>query len=358
MTDDLDVVREIYNADPNQASSDLLDWTRTRLLLEAAAERAAKTDSREGHNPRRRLLAGGLAAAATAAAVVAVGALLPASHGGGPILAPSVAAAAVLDKVARTAAAQQPFSPPPAGEYMYTRTTETDLTMGSGLTATSPVYSYYSSTDTRQWRTAAGAGRTTIGYKVGRFLTAQDRTNWEADGRQGLGGQPSDQTYGPSQTRAAEYINPSGLPTDVARLVRTLEDRYGHSGGPEASGVLSEVTALLDQVGVRPTLRASLLDALGRVPGLQSYGTVVINRTRGEAIGLQYGGFRYMSVFEESTSRLLAQETILTSPSAATTTLSYKDVDLNQAVRGLTPGMLWYSIDYSRPSLVRSLHTT
>jgi hypothetical protein len=246
----------------------------------AAVSRARRAWLRPPRTRRARGIAAGLVAATTIAAAVLV---IPARDG--RLGAASAQAAATL----RHAAAHVDGLPRELrpGEYWYVRTRTVWTT---GVEGRAGAYTAMGQEIREEWTAADGTRRWTT-RPVGpvEFPTARDRERWQADGRPDLNEKPtSDHGDGRFTLGNRDYTYPQllALPRNPQRLYALLrtaavECRCGNSVDGET---FASAVELLRTTPLPIDLRAALLQAAARVPGIRQHPERDITGRRGVAV--------------------------------------------------------------------------
>jgi hypothetical protein len=290
---------------------------------------------RPGRGAARSLVrvAAGLTVAAAAAALV-ITQLAPGDHGGrksgaGPHASasprPSTLAGALgsLSLVAD----RQPLEPPPGpGQFEYTA--ESSLNWIDTYNAPSTSYNV-SYTERRQiWIGADGSGRIVETYSNPQLGSAKDRAGWIAAGRPSLVVAPTDSTFGRGQlSDGPPDLNQ--LPADPAKLMALLQARKieGGPNGPAEDFV--QIGDMLREDYVRPALRAAIFAVAERIPGVRLLGTMTDQVGR-SGIGLAFVHAwpaqgevgKSVLIFDPQTSKMIAEETLVTYTKTGKTVLT------------------------------------
>jgi len=239
-----------------------------------------------------------LAVPALGAAAAAVAFALLGSNGGDGTQS---AAGATLRRAASVARAQPPLIPGP-GQYLYTKSVNaylnTTVPVGGAGTDYSVLVPHV-----RQIWLGLGGGRLYETSGMPRFLTAQDRERWIADGRPQLTEPPSENTLPPAR--------PLDLPSDPDALYARLEhDAAGHGSGLHTE-MFTLVGDSLRETGATPAQRAALYQVAGRIPGVELVGPVEDSAgRRGVAVAMEDHGIRFTLIFDPDTSALLSEEQV------------------------------------------------
>jgi len=283
--------------------------------VQAAGAGAATTKAPAVVGPRQAARRRGIrrrwiAATGVAAAIVAAAFIVPALLSDSPLGGVQSAAAEALSNVATVAADQQWTAPVP-GQFVYTKTRAVweSSTYGAGpkhdqdFSVLMPV--------TRQaWIGLDGSGRLLETDGTPTFLTAQDRAAWVAAGRPSLGtGKTSDEAYGKG---GLSYLDLSKLPTDVAQLRQMIVERKIEGGPAGDAETFTIVGDLLRETSASPALRAALYEVASELPGVELIGTVKDHAGRtGTAVGYTSNGYRNELIFDPTTAALLGEESIV-----------------------------------------------
>jgi hypothetical protein len=283
---ELEVLRDAVPAVPSP-SLDVRQRARERLLRHA--ERRAVRRS------RWRLASAGLAAG------VATGALLLGVVGSGT--EPANAARTLRD-AAVAARGQKPIVLP-AGEYVYTRSTNAYLSThvfeGRAFHVLVP--------HTREiWLARNGSGwlRQTSGHP--QFLTDRDHRRWLASGRPALDRGTLDVPLG--DDRYGGELATLGLPTDPDLLWDALAKRARRHSRGEAQQMYTLVGDYLRENFAAPELRAALYEVAARIGGIELLGTVRDGLGRsgtGIALDDPSDGTRRVLIFDLDTGALLGE---------------------------------------------------
>lgn len=193
------------------------------------------------HQRQRRWVARAAAVAVLAGVAGGAGVLLEPGTPAGP----GTAAAAVLKKLAHVAAYQPAPIVPGPGQYLYVDSVESYTDTAGTSPSGGADYTVLLPENRQIWIAANGSGRIleTFGNPV--FLSAQDRTTWEAAGRPPIQHAPTDMSFGPGGLVDGP-TNLSNLPTNPAARGRDLvaQDRRWpswpgrglHPGGRHVEG--------------------------------------------------------------------------------------------------------------------------
>jgi len=271
-----------------------------------------------------RISAGLSAAAAVAAVAVVLTQLGSGDHGGHKALAsptPSTTArpgtlAAALDSLSLTAHAQPAEPQPGPGQFEYTDESSLNWIDTYNTPAKSYNVSYF---ERRQaWIGSDGSGRIVESYTHPRLGTAKDRAGWIAAGRPSLAVPPSDSTFGPGQLSTGPP-NLNRLPADPAKLAALLAARKIEGGPKGPAEDFVQIGDMLRETYVRPALRAAIFTVAKNIAGVRLLGTVTDQAGR-SGIGLGYVHVwpalheigKSVLIFDPKTSKLIAEETIVT----------------------------------------------
>lgn len=234
--------------------------------------------------------------------------------------------AAALDSLSLAADAQPVDLPPGPGQFEYTD--ESSLNWIDTYN-NSPTTSYsVSYTELRQiWIGANGSGRLVETYSNPQLGTAKDRAGWIAAGRPSLAVPAADSTFGPGQLSDGPP-NLNRLPADPARLAALLAARKIEGGPKGPAEDFVQIGDMLRENYVRPALRAAIFAVAEHIPGVQLLGTVTDQVGR-SGIGLAYvraypaqGEIaKSVLVFDPKTSKMIAEESLVTITKTGKTTL-------------------------------------
>jgi hypothetical protein len=245
--------------------------------------------------------------AATAAAAAAVFML---SGNDGRLGAQSAEAAQTL----RQAAAEVHGLPRPLkpGEYWYVRSKTRWTTAVEG---TGGAYTAMGRELREEWTASDGTRRWTT-RQAGplRFPSARDRARWEADGRPDLAPPPSEDRIRTSfhvGTSTYSYRQLLGLPHDPERLYERLRDaavqcRCGNGVDDQSFVVAVE---LLRTTPLPTDLRAAILRAMARIPGIEQHTAPDILGRPGVAVAYEGSQGRQALIFDPSTFDMLGERT-------------------------------------------------
>jgi len=307
---------------------------------EAAAHHGAHQSAARGGRPsrsraKRRLpqVVAVLTVSGAAAGLV-ITLLAPGGHESrknGPVARASTGArpgtlAAALDSLS-LAAHRQPAEPAPGpGQFEYTDSLALNwIDTYNNTPATSYNVSY---TERRQiWIGLNGAGRIAETYSNPQLGTAKDRAGWIAAGRPNLAVAPTDSRFGPGQLSNGPP-NLNRLPDDPAKLAALLTARQIEGGPKGPAEDFVQIGDLLRETYVRPSLRAAIFTVAKRIPGVRLLGAVTDQAGR-SGIGLAYVSahpglhqiVKSVLVFDPKTSKMIAEETIVTDTRTGKTAL-------------------------------------
>jgi hypothetical protein len=334
---------------------------------------------RRGYLSRRgRLLAfaGATAIAALVAAVLVLGS--------GPTAQP--AAAEILHRTAAVATSPQgpASSPLPApGEFLYKKFERLELQSwipggmmsGGGLLLRPGAFSALMPSTQEWWLAPDGAGRTREIAGTPRFLSAAERSRWEAAGsrlpapfdpeyqrkypltyddaleaRRGV----VDTEHGPME--GFHFPDTAKLPTDPEELRQTIENhRVRGAELDEATaqplGSEQTITGLFDILvegfALTPQLRAAVFNALAELPGIEvdTDATDFLGR-HGYAIRSLRNGGGIEFIFDPGSAEMLAERDFLTQPGQG----PYE--------KGLPAGLTIRETAYLETGVVDSTHET
>jgi hypothetical protein len=285
-----------------------------------------------GSSPWRRRGAVGLIASAAAAALL-ITLLPPGGHEGrkNNSVPPAVTGgrpgtlAAALGSLSLAADAQ-PLEPAPGpGQFEYTDSSSLNWID----TYNGPTTSYNVSYSERRqiWIASDGSGRLVETYSDPHLGTAKDRAGWIASGRPSLTVAPTDSTFGRGQlSNGPPSLN--RLPADPAKLAALLAARKIEGGPKGPAEDFVQIGDMLRETYVRPALRAAIFIVAERIPGVRLLGTVTDQVGR-SGIGLAYVNahpalreiVKSVLIFDPATSRMIAEETIVTSTKTGKTAL-------------------------------------
>lgn len=211
------------------------------------------------------------------------------------------AAAATLRKAASVARAQTPLVPGP-GQYLYTRSvnayTDTVVPVGGAAAAYTALVAHV-----REAWLGPDGGRLYETAGPPRFLTAQDRERWIANGRPDLGQGPSENKLPPSRTL--------DLPSDPDALYARLMQEASTTDNPIPVEMFTLVGDSLREVAATPAQRAALYQVAARIPGVELVGPVTDSAGRpGIAVAMTAHGIRSTLIFDPDTSALLSEEQV------------------------------------------------
>jgi hypothetical protein len=286
-------------APPTPAARDRARADLERRLVSVRAPRSAR-------RPRWLLPVAAASAAAACAVVLAL-----AVRGDEP------ASAATALRHAAAAAERQPALPPlRAGQYAYTRSSDTWMTVAVGSQdgetgESTPTYGFMVPVERQVWRGPDGRGwlRQTSGEAT--FLSARDRELWIAAGRPDLGDRDEDVALG----------NDAGGDTPMATLTLTDDpDALRHDleaglagdadGGPLAPRMFTAVGDYLRETATTPAQRAALYEVAAAIDGVELLGDVTDHAGRpGTAVAIDDAaqGVRHTMVFDPHTGVLLEE---------------------------------------------------
>jgi hypothetical protein len=302
--DDLDLLKRFREDVP------VLDAEELAVARVTLANQIGLTEPSPS-SPGPRKLRRRVALAAVLAGVLAAGVVVS-SILGGPGIDP--AAASALRHVAKVAANQPKIAPPAPGQYVYTKSEQTQYVTdvpGHGLTNF-----LYGVPEIRQaWIGIDGSGRLeqTLGNIT--FPSPADRAAWVAAGSPDLQGAADrgDHTYAQG---GLSYLDLSSLPTDPAKLQTLVEQRViegGPSGDWETFAILGD---MLRETHASPDLRAAIYDIAANLPGVEFVGKTTDASGR-PGIGVAYtsSGTKDELIFDPKTSALLGETSVIVDPS-------------------------------------------
>ncbi|HSR86108.1 MAG TPA: CU044_5270 family protein [Streptosporangiaceae bacterium] len=306
---------------------------------EAAARHGAHQRAAHGGRPsrsgaKRRLpqVVAVLTVSGAAAGLV-ITLLAPGGHEGrknGPVPRASTGArpgtlAAALDSLSLAAHAQPAEPAPGPGQFEYTDSLALNWIDTYNGSATSYSVSY---TERRQiWIGPTGTGRIAETYSNPQLGSAKDRAGWIAAGRPNLAVAPTDSRFGPGQLSNGPP-NLNRLPDDPAKLAALLTARKIEGGPKGPAEDFVQIGDLLRETYVRPSLRAAIFTVAERIPGVRLLGTVTDQAGR-SGIGLAYVSahpalhqiVKSVLVFDPKTSKMIAEETIVSNTRTGKTAL-------------------------------------
>ena len=244
-----------------------------------------------------------------AAVLVLVGAASGASlllRPGSPA-GPGTAAAAVLTNLARVAADQPVPSAPGPGQYLYVDSIEAYTDGTSSGPSGGPGYTVLLPEHRQIWIGADGSGQIRETFGQPTFLSAQDRSNWEADGRPPIQHAAGYMSFGPGGLEDGP-TDLSKLPTDPSALAAEITSRKIEGGPPGPAEDFTQVADLLRETDASPALRSALYQVAAGLPGVESLGTVTDHSGR-TGVGVAYvnAGLRHELIFDPKTSALLGE---------------------------------------------------
>jgi hypothetical protein len=309
---------------------------------EAAVRHGEPSRGSHGRRPgrraprsRSRIVVGLTASAmAAAAAVLVITQVAPSGHEGrktpaGPHAAmgprPGTLAAALSSL--SLAADRQPVEPAPGpGQFEYTDSLALNwIDTYNNTPATSYNVSY---TERRQaWIGSDGSGRIVEAYSNPQLGTAKDRAGWIAAGQPSLAVAPSDSKFGAGQLSDGPP-NLNSLPDDPANLAALLVARKIEGGPKGPAEDFVQIGDMLRETYVRPALRAAIFAVAERIPGVRLLGAVTDQVGR-SGIGLAYVSahpalheiVKSVLAFDPKTSKMIAEETIVTDTRTGKTAL-------------------------------------
>jgi hypothetical protein len=261
-----------------------------------------------------------IAAPAAAAALLALTVGIPGGGSGGETLS-------ALTRVAKAAAAQP--APDTDSPFQFVKTRE----IGISVTAAGgQAWGVLESSTSQRWIGKDGSGLVRRELDTPQWASPDDKKAWEASGRipflaHGWKPYVEEHRYGLGHFGDTLYVTPerpdyhlADLPTDPEKLAAWLEgaindpESEDNGSGPTVR-TMTLVTDLLAEPSASPELRSALYQALGTIPGIESFGEVTDAAGRsGVAVGIDsaYSGAptRYMVIFDPETSQVLAIEEI------------------------------------------------
>jgi hypothetical protein len=221
------------------------------------------------------------------------------------------AAAAVLNELAAVAALQPAPLPVGASGYRYTKTDEMFLNMIFDATPGDPLAALVPKTRSL-WIAADGSGRIREITGAPIYLNERSRSGWDAAGLRGVL-LAFNEDFGPQQL---SFDDLSGLPTDPAVLAGVIRERAQRTDPPLPDAMFVTIGDMLRQQSAPPAVRAALYKVAAGIPGVELVGPVHDRAGRpGVAVAMTstYSGLKQRNVliFDERTSALLAEETVL-----------------------------------------------
>ncbi|WP_219519462.1 CU044_5270 family protein [Nonomuraea ceibae] len=248
---------------------------------------------------RRVALAGAMAAALTVGILAAqVG--LGGSDPGTPLAAPPADAQTLL-KLAARAAAEQPDTVPPRGQYVHTRR----LAQRSLFTADEAGTPQYTKVlvNEERWE-AADVGKPWLSREQSVSATGPaPRSRWDFG--------VEDTLYEPATCPGRPaYARLRGWPTDPAQVrAKIMADT-----GPDPLRMWSSLQGLVAESVVRPSLSAALYQVVAGLDGIVLIpDTVDVAGRPGLAVGMDQGdGTRSDLIFDKHTYRYLGERTVNT----------------------------------------------
>lgn len=305
---DIDRVRS-YRADVPEPDADTVLAARAQLMQAIAREpgpagappKVRPTRARLRRQQRRRRFA--LAGVLSTAGIGVAGVL-----GLGTAATPVSALAAQMNHLATVAASQDWTGIPGPGQYLYTESqglTSTD-TMGNDQECS------VSQVDHRQiWIATDGSGAISETRDQSRFTSPADQATCASAFKitDASSQDSSSSSRFPAGGLSLPTNNWHSLSTDPATL---LKQAHELDGGPNDPGEwATNVVDLLRETDAPPAIRSALYRALALVPGEKLLGprTDPTGQT-GLGVGFEDNGqLRSVVIFDQTTSRLLAEET-------------------------------------------------
>lgn len=293
MADELELLRQLFDTDPPRPQRNDLDFLIDRVADHMLAEEPIATLVVRRHRFRRGLL-GGVAASTVAAGITAGILVLGATFG----LTISKAAATTLQKTAQAAGAAPGV---PAGDYLYTSSSISELQLAQDNGAPQPSTPQVTTipvTEVEQtWVDGNGAGRWQI-------------STTEPSNEQALSG-----TF-TSANEPPFVISPSGWPTSPPGLKVAIEQRL--EGGQADNYATFGFAALLASETSNSTLASSCYQVMATLPGITDFGPTQdpLGRT-GTGIGMTSDGIRTEAILDPSTGETLAITNTIVNPGAS-----------------------------------------
>jgi len=308
---------ELRSLEADAAPEELLRSILATPTPTSAAKRQGTVRQPPVSRWRKPALAGALAVAA-AGLGLAVG--IPGGGSGSETLS-------ALTRVAKAAAAQPAPSTDSPFHFVKTREIGISVTAAGGQ-----AWEVLESSTSAQWIGKDGSGLVRRDLDTPRWASPDDKKAWEASGRipflaHGWKPYVEEHRYGPGHFSDTVFVTPerpeyhlADLPTDPEKLAAWLEgaindpESEDNGSGPTVR-TMTLVTDLLVEPSASPELRSALYQALGTIPGIESFGEVTDAAGRsGVAVGIDsaYSGAptRYMVIFDPETSQVLSIEEI------------------------------------------------
>ena len=270
------------------------------LLIRIAADRRSPIPALPRRQVPRSVVA---AACAVLVVLVVAGALVLRGGGGSPATASELLLRAAVSAELRVSA-------PAQGRYLYSKmASETRTVGGDG----GPIWSAVVPATEETWVAADGSGRIRTVTGPHRFFGPRDEARWEASGSPPFLSGVSDHTF---RSGRLPYEDVGSLPTDPAALEARLREEVSSEDPPGDVSVFVRVAELLARGDASPELRGALYRVASGLPGVELLGSRSdpIGRP-GVAVAMTHRDtgilIQVVMIFDEETSKLLAQEEIL-----------------------------------------------
>jgi len=273
------------------------------VLTEALEERQ-RTPSKGFRLGTRRIPRWAAATTVAAAALVialVVPLLLPGGAGGA-----DPAAAAALHRVALRAAEQPPGPVPNDGQFVYTKTESTQISVYVTGNGPSTNFVFAQPLTLEAWIGTDGSGRALETAGAITFASDEDRAAWVAAGSPALGERDViDEIYGGGELY---FLDTSGLPNDPDALRELIERREIVGGTDGDWQTFSIVGDLLRETSVQPAVRGALYEVAADLPGVEYVGRIHDAAGRpGIAVAYTHEGVRQEFIFDPKTAELLGE---------------------------------------------------
>jgi hypothetical protein len=223
----------------------------------------------------------------------------------------------VLERAAHVATRRPSAGYPGRHRYLYLKFLEGwTLIQGASNDGRSTPAFAFRTTDTQQdWVSPDGSGRQRLEVDgPARFLTPQDRAAWLTSGKPVLAAPSTDGTYPAGGYPAGNQLDPSGLPTEPAELLRAIVRKF-EGGRFSVEQTFTTVGTLLQDSG-SPSLRGALYRVVEHLPRVQLLGrrSDVVGR-KGIAVGVTDAqGVRDELLFDPTTSDVLEEALVQAAP--------------------------------------------
>ena len=305
MPDEIRLLRELAS-EPLGPTAAERHQAEQRLL--AAIDRESRRPSRIRLRKHRTILVTVTAALASIALVV-IAAVFATDSPPGKSHDPQQTIVVKLNRFASLAADQPPTVVPPAGQYLYSKSQQTDIV----TVAITPQQSYslLVPETVQSWINATGSGHIQVSVGAPAFLTVQDHANWIDAGSPTLA-----RVVPPSYSREVTTSGPklTRASTTPRILATQIVNRQLEGGPPGIAETFTQIGDLLRSPNASPDLRAALFKVAATLSGVTISETTTDHAGhRGIGIAFTDHGIQKEYIFDQTSTQLLGEKTIVTS---------------------------------------------